>query len=66
MKNFKKNQNKKDQLFSSIYNFIEVKNNSNKVIPKGDIGEIKIYREYDVIVIDNISLAVNRPVAMES
>jgi len=56
----------KDQLFSTINSFIEVKNYGNKVIGKEDIEEIKIYREYESVVIDKNSLAINRPVSMES
>jgi len=56
----------KEQLFSPVNRFIEVKNYGNKVIGKEDIVEIKIYKEYESVVIDKISLTVNRPVSMES
>lgn len=56
----------KEQLFSPINSFIEVKNYGNKVIGKEDIEEIKIYREYESVVIDKNSLAINHPVSIES
>lgn len=56
----------KEQLFLPINRFIEVKNYGDKVICKEDIEEIKIYREYESVVIDKTSLAINRPVSMES
>jgi hypothetical protein len=56
----------KEQLFSPINNFIEVKNYGNKVISKGDIEEVKIYKEYESVVIDKTSLAINRSILMES
>ena len=56
----------KEQLFSPINSFIEVKNYGNKVIGKEDIETIKIYREYESVVIDKNSLTINRPVSMES
>ena len=54
----------REQLFSPVNSFIEVKNYGNKVIGKEDIMEIKIYKEHESVVIDKISLAVNRPVSM--
>lgn len=56
----------KAQLFSPINSFIEVKNYGNKIIGKGDIEEVRIYREYESIVIDKNNFMVNRPVSMES
>lgn len=56
----------KEQLFSSVNNFIEVKNYSNKVIGKSDIEKVIICREYESVVIDKNSLAIPPPVAMKS
>jgi hypothetical protein len=56
----------KAQLFSPINSFIEVKNYGNKVICKEDIEEVRIYKEYESVVIDKDRLAINRPVSMES
>ena len=56
----------KKQLFSSMNSFIEVKNYGNKVIGKEDILEVRVYKEYKTVVIDKGSLALNRPVSMES
>ncbi len=56
----------KEQLFSPINSFIEVKNYGNKVISKENIEEIIIYKEYENVVIDKNNLAINRPVSMES
>ena len=56
----------KEQLFSSVNSFIEVKNYGNKVISKLDIERIIIYKEYESTVIDKNSLAIIRPVAMET
>lgn len=54
-----------EQLFLPVNNFVEVKNLCNRVIAKKDIAEIKIYKEYESVVIDKISLAINRPVSTE-
>jgi len=56
----------KTQLFSQVNSFIEVKNLCNRVIAKKDIVDIKIYKEYDSMVIDKSSLKINRPISIES
>ena len=56
----------KEQLFSPLNSFIEVKNYGNKVIGKEDIVEIIIYKEQESIVVDKNSLSINRPVSMET
>ena len=56
----------KEQLFSSVNGFIEVKNYGKKTICKEDIVKIIIYKEHQTVVIDKNSLAINRLVSMES
>ncbi len=56
----------KEQLFSSVNSFIEVKNYGNKVIAKTDIERLVICKEYESVVIDKNSLAIIRPMAMET
>ena len=56
----------REQLFSPVNSFIEVKNYGNKVIGKEDIMEIKIYKEHESVVIDKTNLSVHRPISMES
>ena len=56
----------KEQLFSSVNSFIEVKNYGNKVIGKADIERLVICKEYESVVIDKNSLAIIRPMAMKT
>jgi hypothetical protein len=55
----------KNQLFSSVNNFIEVKNYGNKIISKNDIEKIIVYEEQKELVIAKNTLEVNAPLNIE-
>lgn len=51
----------KNQLFSPLNNFIEVKNYKNKTISKNDVEKIFVYEKQTELVITKKSLEVNTP-----
>jgi len=55
-----------EQFYSIDNHLIEVKNRNSVTIGKQDIEDVIICKEYHRVVIDKNSLAINRPVSMES
>ncbi|MFX1478494.1 MAG: hypothetical protein ACFFCI_10200 [Promethearchaeota archaeon] len=55
----------KAQLFSPVNTFIEVENYRNKVISKGDIEEIVVYKEHKRIVLVKPSFEVSTSLKIE-
>ena len=55
----------KKQLFSSMNNFIEVKNYGNKIISKHDVERVIVYEKQMELVIAKSSLEVNSPLKIE-
>lgn len=55
----------KNQLFSPLNNFIEVKNYRNKTISKNDVEKVVVYEKQIDLVIAKNSLEVNTPLKIE-
>ncbi|MFX1479335.1 MAG: hypothetical protein ACFFCI_14470 [Promethearchaeota archaeon] len=55
----------KTQLYSPVNAFIEVKNYRNKVISKGDIEEIVVYKEHKRIVLAKPTFEVSTSLKIE-
>ena len=55
----------KNQLFSPLNNFIEVKNYGNKIISKYDVERVIVYEKQKELVISKKSLEVNTPLKIE-
>jgi len=56
----------KQQLFSPLNSFIEVKNYGNKTISKHDVERIIIYEKQSEIIITKESLEVNNSLKIEN
>ena len=55
----------KNQLFSPLNNFIEVKNYVNKIISKHDVERVIVYEKQKELVIAKNSLEVNTSLKIE-
>jgi len=55
----------KQQLFSPLNSFIEVKNYGNKTISKNDVEMVIIYEKQSEIVIAKNKLIINKPLKIE-
>ena len=55
----------KNQLFSSVNNFIEVKNYGNKIISKHDVERVIVYERQIELLIAKNTLEVNAPLKIE-
>ena len=56
----------KNQLFSPLNNFIEVKNYGNKTISKNDVERVIVYEKQRELVIAKNTLEVNSPLKIET
>lgn len=56
----------KEQLFSPLNTFIEVKNYGNKTISKIDIERVIVYQKQSELVIAKNTLKVAKPLKIES
>ena len=56
----------KQQLFSPLNSFIEVKNYGNKTISKNDVEKVIMYEKRNELMLAKNSLEVNKPLKNES